>query len=338
MLAKVTIKDVAAKAEVSVKTVSRVINNEPNVRQILQDKVKSAITELGFKRNPLARGLRSQQSFIITFIYTNPNPDYIMKILSGALKQCEQHGYRLQLQPFDHKSETLIDDLKYLVENANQDGVLITHPLCDMPEVRNIFDIKGIPFTRISPFDDNHPSPVVGSCNAQASSEMTEHLIDLGHDKIAYILGDPEFGASQKRFEGFKQAMASAGLSINDGYIIQGDFTFETGEKCARKLLSLATPPTAIFASNDNMAAAVLKVAAQKKIRVPSELSVAGFDNSPISNQVWPSLTTISQPTEEIAQNGMDKLFRTIKKQPFDDIESRLNCTIIKRNSTSLAD
>jgi len=165
---------------------------------------------------------------------------------------------------------------------------------------------------------------------------MTEYLIELGHDKIAYILGDPEFGASQKRFEGFKQAMTNAGLSINDDYIIQGDFTFETGEKCARKLLGLAVPPTAIFASNDNMAAAVLKVAAQKKIKVPSELSVAGFDNSPISNQVWPSLTTISQPTEEIAQNGMNKLFRAIKKQPFDDIESRLSCTIIKRNSTSL--
>jgi len=337
-LANVTIKDVAAKAEVSVKTVSRVINNEPNVRQVLQDKVKSAITELGFKRNPLARGLRSQKTFVITFIYTNPNPDYIFEILSGALKQCEKHGYRLQLQPFDHKSETLIDDLNHLVENTNQDGFLITHPLCDLSEIRNIFDNKGIPFTRISPFDDNHHSPVVGSCDTQASTAMTEHLIELGHDKIAYILGDQEFGATHKRFDGFKNAMINAGLSINDNYVIQGDFTFETGEKCARQLLNLKVPPTAIFASNDNTAAAVLKVAAQKKIKVPSELSVAGFDNSPISNQVWPSLTTISQPTEQISKNGVDKLFRAINKKPFDDIESRLTCSIIKRNSTSLAD
>lgn len=334
-MTKATIKDVARVADVSVKTVSRVLNNEPNVRPVLQERVHAAVKTLDFKRNPLARGLRGQQSFILTLLYSNPNPGYILELQNGALNQCIQAGYNLQIHPCDHNSPDLISSIESLIQYSAQDGIILTHPLCDNKALTDLLDEKGIPFARISPFGHQHDSPYVYSDDEQAAFDMTNYLISLGHTHIGFIKGHPDFGASDKRFAGYQRALKSSGIAMHEHLVKQGMFTFESGESCARQLLNQHDKPSAIFASNDYMAAAVLKVAAQMKINVPAELSIVGYDDAPVSQQIWPSITTIKQPIYKIAQHAVEKLIRKIKKQPFDDIQTKFDCELVLRNSSS---
>ncbi|OUR76458.1 transcriptional regulator [Colwellia psychrerythraea] len=334
-MAKATIKDVARVAEVSVKTVSRVLNNEPNVRPVLQEKVHAAVKALDFKRNPLARGLRGQQSFIITLLYSNPNPGYILELQNGALAQCIEQGYNLQVHPCDHNSPDLLKSVESITRYSSQDGFILTHPLCDNKELLAMLDEKGIPFVRISPFTQEHSSPYVMSDDESAAYEITKYLISLGHSSIGFIKGHPDFGATHKRYQGYQRALKEMAIGLDETIVKQGLFTFESGETCARQLLSQKDRPSAIFASNDYMAAAVLKVAAQMKISIPAELSVVGYDNAPVSQQIWPSITTVKQPIQRMAESVVEKLIRQIKKQPFDDIQTKFECELITRNSTS---
>jgi LacI family transcriptional regulator len=328
-LSKVTIKDVAAKAGVSVKTVSRVLNNEPNVRPAMQELVMAAVTELDFKRNPMARGLRGQQSFIITLLYSNPNPGYILELQNGSLAQCQQEGYNLQIHPCDHNSPDLIKSIESLMQYSSQDGFILTHPLCDNKELTDLLDSKNMPYTRVSPFNHDNPSPYVFSDDEKAAYEMTNYLISLGHNQIGFIKGHPDFGATHKRFLGYQKALQEMHIPLNDAFIKQGFFTFESGENCARQLLNQAVRPTAIFASNDYMAAGVLKVAAQMKINIPAELSVVGYDDAPVSRQLWPSITTVKQPIFNIAQHAVKKLVRKIKNQDFTEIQTQFECELV---------
>lgn len=334
-MAKATIKDVARVAEVSVKTVSRVLNDEPNVRPVLQEKVHAAVKALDFKRNPLARGLRGQQSFIITLLYSNPNPGYILELQNGALSQCIEQGYNLQIHPCDHNSADLIKSVESITQYSTQDGFILTHPLCDNKELIALLDEKNIPFARISPFVREHDSPYVMSNDEEAAFEMTKYLISLGHSKIGFIKGHPDFGATHKRYKGYQRALKNMGIALDEDYVKQGMFTFETGESCARQLLNQESRPTAIFASNDYMAAAILKVAAQMKINIPADLSVVGYDDAPVSQQIWPSITTVKQPINQMANTVVKKLIKRIKNQPFEEFDTEFDCELIIRNSTS---
>ena len=207
--------------------------------------------------------------------------------------------------------------------------------MCDNKELLALLDEQNIPFARISPFIQTHPSPYVMSDDETAACEITKYLISLGHTNIGFITGHPDFGASNKRYQGYQKALNEMGLALDENMVKQGLFTFESGEACARELLNQPNRPSAIFASNDAMAAAVLKVSAQMKINIPAELSVVGYDNAPISQQIWPSITTIKQPVFHMAESVVEKLIRLIGKKPFDDIESKFDCELITRNSTS---
>jgi len=334
---KITIKDVALKAEVSIKTVSRVINNEPNVRPALQERVRNAVDELGFKRNQLARGLRGQHAYILTLIYSNPNPAYILELQNGALSQAISEGYNLQLHPINHNSENVIEEIKALITHTAQDGLILTHPLCDNKELLEMLDKKGIPFARISPFGKEHPSPCVFSDDEEAAYQMTKYIISLGHKEIGFIKGHPDFGATYKRYNGFVRACKEYSITVDPSFVKQGLFTYESGEFCARELLNQEHKPSAIFASNDYMAAAVLKVATQLRINVPSELSIVGYDDSPVSHQIWPSLTTVKQPIKQLGANIVKKLILHIEKKDFEEIQSQLDCQIIHRASSTIS-
>ncbi|TRX53950.1 LacI family DNA-binding transcriptional regulator [Thalassomonas sp. M1454] len=333
---RATIKDVAKLAGVSVKTVSRVINNEPNVRPAMQELVKKAVDELGFKKNPLASALRGQRSFIITLLYSNPNPGYVLELQNGAIEQANAQGYNLQIQPCDHNQPNLIENIETMINHARQDGMLLTHPLCDNQELIKLLEDNKIPFARISPFNREHDSPFVCSDDEQAAFDITNFLISLGHTDIAIIKGHQDFGATPKRFEGYQRALKEMGMQVSDDLVKQGEFTFESGEVCARQLLTQEHKPTAIFACNDYMAAAVLKVAAQMKINVPSDLSVVGYDDAPVSQQIWPSITTVKQPIAEIAKHAVQKLILHMQKQDYSDVQTQFPCKLVLRNSTSL--
>ncbi|AAZ25692.1 LacI family DNA-binding transcriptional regulator [Colwellia psychrerythraea] len=335
-MTKITIKDVALRAGVSVKTVSRVINNEVNVRAEMQEKVKKAVNELGFRRNPLARALRNQQTSILSLLYSNPNPGYILEVQNGIQAQCDLDNYNLQILPCDHNDEHFFEKIESLLQRSSTDGVLLIEPLCDMPEVIDLLDKYKLPYALISPATSKPKAPFARSNDEQASYQMTEYLISQGHKDIAFIMGDPSHGDSHQRLKGYQNALAEYNISVDDTFFEQGYFTFESGEISARRLLSLKNRPSAIFASNDYMAAAVLKVAAQKQIKVPQELSIVGYDDTPVSKQIWPALTTVRQPIRDISSHATKKLIAQLNKCSFDEVKTLFECQLVVRESTSV--
>lgn len=336
MSSKITIRDVADLAGVSVKTVSRVLNKEPNVRPIMQDKVNSAVAQLNFKPNPQARGLRGNKTFILTLIYSNPNPDYIFEIQNGAMAQGDAEGYNLQIFPCDHRNENVIETISSFIEASPQDGVILTLPLSDNQQLIELLEKKSIPYTRISPLHSEHNSPFVGSDDQKAAYDMTKYLISLGHMDIGFIKGHPDHSDTDKRFAGYKQALSEYDIDLNEKFIKQGYFTFESGEDCARQLLMQKHKPSAIFASNDCMAAGVLKISKQLNLAVPSDLTIAGYDDTSVSQQVWPAITTVKQPIHLLGKVATQKLICKIKQKTWDDVQSIFDCELVIRDSSSI--
>ncbi|WP_196140250.1 LacI family DNA-binding transcriptional regulator [Aliikangiella sp. G2MR2-5] len=322
-MSKVTINVVAKHAGVSKKTVSRVLNDEPNVSAATKEKVKAVFKELGYRPSPVARGLATNRSFLIGLVYDNPNKAYVSDIQNGALSVCNDKGYHLLINPIDHESDDLLLSIEKLWTESRLDGLVLTPPFSDMQPLIAMLDQLNADYVRVGatlfgedihakideePVRASHLSPCVISNDEQAAFEMTRYLISLGHDKIGFVKGHPDHPVTEQRYEGYLKALRAAGLIENPDYIVQGMFDFRSGEDCGRQLLSLDDRPTAIFASNDYMAAGILKVASQKGIAVPHELAVTGFDNAPIARHLWPSLTTVKQPIEEMAAAAIEQL------------------------------
>ena len=332
---KITINDVAKHAGVSKKTVSRVLNDEPNVSETTKLKVRAIFEELGYRPSPQARGLATNQSYLIGLMYDNPNKSYVSDVQTGALEICDQKGYHLLIRPCEYESNSLLTDVANLLTNSRLDGLVLTPPFSDMYSLIEMLDQKQLPYVRIAPTIMTSHSPCVISNDIDAAFEMTRHLISLGHSKIGFIKGHPDHNVSEQRLVGYQRALAQSGILFAPELVQQGYFTFSSGEDSARKLLALPAPPSAIFASNDYMAAGVLKVAAQKNISVPHELSVAGFDNAPISSYIWPSLTTVKQPVRDMASQALRMLIETIRDTRLENNELYLKDELILRNSTA---
>ena len=332
---KVTINVVADYAGVSKKTVSRVLNDEPNVSDKTKEKVRAAFAALAYKPSPQARGLASNQSFLIGLIYNNPSKSYISDIQTGALSICNKEGYHLLIHPTDHESEDLVNNLRNVLTQSQLDGLVLTPPLSDVEELLDMLEEIAIPYVRIAPTRKHSISPCVINNDEQAAFDMTQYLISLGHSLIGFIKGHPTHNVSKQRFLGYKRGLESNGICYDERYVEEGLFDFFSGERCARKLLALETRPTAIFASNDYMAAGVLKVASQKNIAVPHELSITGFDNAPLSRYIWPSLTTVQQPIEEMACTALKLLIRTIRKEALENRMIQLENRLIIRESSA---
>lgn len=336
-LKKVTINDVAKHAGVSKKTISRVLNDESNVSSDTSEKVKKSIELLGYRPNPQARGLASNQSYLIGLLYDNPNKSYVTDIQTGALETCQKENYNLVIYPEQYDSVELLDRLRSILENARLDGLILTPPFSDMKELLDLLHRMGVNYVRIAPTVDFEMSPCVVSNDLDASYQMTRYLISLGHSKIAFIKGHPEHNVSELRLAGFVRAMEEASISVLPEYLEQGYFTFRSGEDSGRRLLNLENPPTAIFSSNDFIAAGVLKVAAQRNVSVPHQLSVCGFDNAPISRYIWPSLTTVKQPIDSMAAEGVKLLINLIRKKQLEFSVVRFEDELIVRESSAPA-
>ncbi len=332
---KVTINDVAGYAGVSKKTVSRVLNKEPNVSETTLQKVKAAFIDLSYKPSPQARGLASNQSFLIGLLYDNPNKSYVSDIQTGALSVCNKDGYHLIIHPTDHESTNLLNNLQNFISQSQLDGLVLTPPFSDMTALIDMLNKNQIPYVRIGATLLDTKSCCVTNNDEEAAFEITQHLISLGHTDIAFIKGHPDHNVSNQRLAGYCKALEHNGITINKQYIVQGYFDFNSGEKSARKLLTLEQPPTAIFASNDYMAAGAMKVANQKNISVPHDLSLAGFDDAQISLHIWPSLTTVQQPIIEMTTQAVTMLIKIIRKEDIEEMQKQLNSTLVVRESTA---
>lgn len=195
-----------------------------------------------------------------------------------------------------------------MLGTVRMDGVILTPPVTDHAGVMDALDNASAPYVRIAPDRDLDRAPYVYMDDRQAAFEMTEYLIGLGHTDIAFVRGHPEHGASHHRFEGYQSALAKHGIELRAQRIAQGYFSFRSGIEAAESLLAEPSLPTAVFASNDDMALGVVSVANRMGLHVPGTLSVVGFDDAPIARFVWPSLTTVRQPMSELAAAAADML------------------------------
>ena len=306
----ITMQMIAEMTGVSLKTVSRVVNKESGVSSRTREKVEAVIRQLDYHPNPSARGLASSRSYLIALLYDNPSTAYIISLQNGALSACREYNYGLLIDPCRHQDEDLVDQVKALARHSRVDGMLLTPPLCDMNDLLDMLDERGLKYVRISPLEHNDRSPFVYADEFQAAYRMTEYLVSQGHVRIGLITGHPHRSGTEMRLKGFSQAIADSGLELDPDLVVPGDYTFESGESGARKLLRLANRPSAIFASNDYMASGVLKVAQQMKLRVPYDLSVAGYDDAPLAGRLWPRLTTVRHPVEQVCREATELLIR----------------------------
>jgi LacI family transcriptional regulator len=330
---RATIKTVSLAAGVSMKTVSRVLNKERYVSAETRERVERAVAELQFTPSAAARILAGKKSHQIALIYDNHSPHYIHQIQIGIWARCTEEGVRLLAQPTDVAVPHLAADVGGLIDQTQVDGVILSSPVTDAAVVLDELERRKIPYVRISPGTEYARSSSVSMDDVSAADEMTNHLIALGHRRIGFVIGHPNHAASDQRLFGYRRALDRAGVRYEPKYVVQGAFDFASGEAAGDVLLGLPTPPTAIFASNDDMAAGVLTVAHRRGIAVPQQLSVAGFDDTALASQLWPPLTTVRQPTRDLAYAAASILFSA-----HDEIvHRRLPHELVLRASTASA-
>ena len=308
MSVRPTIRDVAAAAEVSIKTVSRVLNEHPYVRADTKRRVDEAMRRLDFRPSIAARILSGAKSNQIALIYDNHSPYYMHQILMGCWERCHEEGMRLLAQPVGVTDEGVGNNVRDLIAETHIDGAILSSPVTDCEAVLRALESMNVPFVRISPGTNHARSSSVYMDDVQAADDMTTHLVNLGHRRIGFIKGHPNHMASEDRLAGYRRALDRAGIEFEPGLVAEGAFDFDSGRAAASTFLDSHRPPTAIFASNDDMAAGVLAVAHQRGIELPARLSVVGFDDTTLARTVWPPLTTIHQPVIDLARTATSLL------------------------------
>ncbi|HEY4292675.1 LacI family DNA-binding transcriptional regulator [Luteibacter sp.] len=308
-MSRVTINDVARASDTSKKTVSRVLNQEPGVREEVRDRVMATVAELNYRPLTSARSLASNRSFMIGLLYDNLSPSYIMEVQAGVQEACEAHQYSMMVQSLDSKARDFMERVEGILWRHRPDGLILTPPITDHPALLAHLRAAELPFASIAP---RKPKGIAGVIlqEREAAAAMVDHLVALGHRRIAHIIGDPKHGAGVWRLAGYRDGLKRAGLAERDDYMVQGQFSFESGVKAARQLLRLKQRPTAIFAADDDMAVGAIWAAAEAGVSVPSEVSICGFDDTTIATQVWPPLTTVHQPVRDMGKRATEELLQ----------------------------
>ncbi len=334
----VTIHDVARHAGVSPMTVSRVINSESNVREETRARVNVSIKTLRYSPNMAARSLASADTVHIGILYANSTAAYLSELLLGSLEQSGLSGCQLVLEQCKDL-ETERKAVQRLIAGG-VDGVILPAPLCDSEDALQTVASAGIPAVLVT---SGRPAPgfsAVSINDYEAAREMTRHLLGLGHRRIGFINGHPGHSASSQRFRGYMEGMTEADLPVGADQVAQGFFTYRSGLEAAERLLTNSFHPTAIFASNDDMAAATMAIAHRKGMDVPRDLAIAGFDDTPLASMIWPELTTVRRPISDMAREAVRLLLEQIRAKraaKFQPVEHRqLGFTLVKRESTGL--
>lgn len=305
-------RDVADRAGVSLMTVSRVLNSE-RVASATREKVMEAVSSLNYRLNISARSLSGTQSYVMGFFYDNALGGYISQYLIGVLKRCNELGYHLVLESCDYGEPDVESIVAELSERYRLDGMIIPPPLCEYLPLLDALDEAGIRYVRLGPGLELSRSPYVSINDCRATFEITEHLIACGHRHIGFIKGDTRQGVALTRFEGFRGAMRKHGLEVNSALVAEGRFEFDDGMLACEQILDAGEPVTAILASNDDMASAVIAVVHRRGLRVPEDIAVAGFDDTSLATSVWPPLTTIRQPIDALSCQSVDLLIEAVK-------------------------
>jgi LacI family transcriptional regulator len=330
----VTIHDVAKQAGVSIKTVSRVVNKEPYVRESTRKIVLEAMTRLGYTPNISARRLASERSFMIGLISQEVVDDqYFSSILHTAITLGLQKGYSSLVIPFTPFAAESRARVQRLIAQKQIDGFILTPPSDNDLDFLALLQNHQIPFVRLTPYNPSLPLPYVAADEWIGAYQMTEYLIQLGHTQFGFVYGARNHQASHDRFMGFRAALEKHQVPFNPDWVADGDFSFERGITAGTQLLTKSPRPTAIFASNDESAAGVLIAAHELDIPVPEQLSVVGVDDFPVAQRTWPPLTTVRQPMDEITRQALIILIGFLNNQAPEVTQVRVPPSLILRKS-----
>jgi LacI family transcriptional regulator len=333
-----TIFDVAERAGVSIKTVSRVINNQQYVSAATAKRVRNAAAELDFVPNPAARNLGGRRSFHVALwhgVLKSGISGYYTEVQNKFVSACWDNGYGADLDPLEPDSSRHADDVFAVLTAKRPSGVVLTPPFSDNDEFLTQLDTKHLAYVRVSPSDQGIEKSFVAVEERSAAHEMTEHLIELGHRRIGFITGRLDHGAAAQRTDGYVDAYRSRGIPIDENLILTGRFTFESGMEAAHRLLANPERPTAIFAANDDMAVGVIHVAHEMNLSVPGDLSVAGFDDTPIAEYIYPTLTTMQQPIGKMMHASVRYLVEDAQRPGAKPLRKTFKCSLVVRNSVA---
>lgn len=307
-----TISDIARLSGVSNRTVSRVINRSSKVGGATRERVQRVIDELSYRPNVQARGLAGGRSYLLGLIYDNPDAHFIDQAQRGVLNLCRELGYELVIHPCG-ESGALCREVVGSVRRSKLDGVIVLPPLSEDQDLAGALAQEKIPYVRLAAIALDTADRVVVSNERSAVAGMAEYLVGLGHRRIGYLTGPAGRRSTRERLEGFADGLERLGCALREEMIARGDYSFESGVEGARALLARPEPPTAIFASNDDMAAGVIQTAMGMGLQVPRDLSVAGFDDSTLATRIRPTLTTIRRPVRAMARLAAGKLIAAIE-------------------------
>lgn len=302
-----TIIDVAKQAGVSWKTVSRVVNGEPNVRPATADRVRAAIADLAYRPNTAARSLAGERTFLIAALTASLSAHYSVALHRGASGICRERGFHLALEELDSSDPAKLAQFERAVATGSFDGAIVPPPLCNDPAVLAILDRYGVRYVLLDPIDEVSAAPMIVADDAVGVDAMVQYAAELGHRRFAFVQGPAAHRASVVRRIAYYAAIAHH-VGKCEVTCVPGAFTFASGMEAGERLFECRERPTFVFAANDDMAVGVVAAAHRAGLATPGDVSVAGFDDSEAAQLVWPSLTTVRQPISEIAKAAVEAL------------------------------
>ncbi|MBF6025280.1 LacI family DNA-binding transcriptional regulator [Lysobacter niastensis] len=305
---KATINDIARLTGVSKKTVSRVINDSPLVHPETREKILALMKQLGYTPDPQARGLAFRRSFLIGMVYDNPTAQYIVNMQYGALDALRDSGYELVVHPCDSTREDYIEAVRRFALQQKLHGVILIPRVSEDEQLAAALREIGVRYVRIASIPLDAASNMVVTHDRQAGTEAANYLESLGHRTVGLITGPRRYRSTIERGGGFVEGLAERGIELAPDYVYEGGYTFDSGVAGAEYLLAKSPRPTAIFACNDEMAAGVYKAAMRRGLSIPGDLSVVGYDDSPLASQLWPALTTIHLPIRDLGRRAAQML------------------------------
>lgn len=340
---QVTIRHVAADAGVSLQTVSRVINNEPTVRPEMMRRVHASIDKLGYVPSIAAQRLSGSRSYLILALNDRDRTiadwrerqgtDWVDQMLLGGMLKVAEYGYRLMFELVDTHDDHIERELRATLAALQPDGVVLTPPHSENPQITGLLEEVGIAFARIGSVQLG--AGIALSMDEEgAGAAATRHLLALGHRRIGFISGSAEYSLSARRVAGWRSEMGREGVPVGD-LLAEGDFSFDSGSRAARKLLDLPEPVSAIIASNDRMALGALSVANERNLEVPSSLSLLSFDNTPVVRFTQPPLTAVDQPVAELSAMAVEMIILSLRGQEIPPQPIMIQAGLVERQSTA---
>jgi DNA-binding LacI/PurR family transcriptional regulator len=337
MSPKVTLKAVAAHAGVSYQTVSKVLNGQLQVAPETRQRIMDAVRELDYRPNQIARSMRARRSFMIGYSWVQTSPDQVNHVLdqflTSMVREAEAAGYHLLPFPFREGQEQ-VDDYQELIDTGRVDGFVLSSVNYNDPRIAFLMQ-RAFPFVAFGRSNPELDFPYVDVDGAEGLRQATLHLIENGHQRIGAIAWPHDSRVGNERMRGYFDAMQSAGLEVLPEWIVRGEGTFEFGRESIFRLMDLPLEqrPTALVTLNDTQAIGVTHAARERGLEIGRDLAIVGFDDAPMSQYLFPSLTTVRQPIREAGRKCVEILIAQIEGKPLEQAQVLLSPELIVRAS-----